>query len=50
VFAIRLLDLFVRGVLGNTQNFVVISFCHGLSVPGFNTNAAVNIFRVQRGA
>jgi hypothetical protein len=27
-FAIRLFDLFVRGVLGDTQYFVKVSFCH----------------------
>jgi len=27
-FAIRLFDLFIRGVLGDTQYFVKVSFCH----------------------
>ena len=30
MFAISLLDFFIRRVFGDAQNFVVISFCHGL--------------------
>jgi hypothetical protein len=45
MFAISFFDLFVGCVLGNAQDLVVVSFSHGLSVPGFNTNAAVNLLR-----
>ena len=42
VFAISLFNFFVGSVLGNAQDFVIVSFRHGLSVPVFKTNAAMN--------
>jgi hypothetical protein len=44
-FAIRLFDLFLRGVFGNTQSFVIVSFGHVLFAPMngliYNTKAAL---------
>jgi hypothetical protein len=50
VFAIRFFDFVFRGVLGYAQNLVVISFSHGLFVPGCNANAALTAQGDQRGA
>src|SRR3989344_2507565 len=47
--AIGLLDFFVRGVLGNAQDFVKVSFGHGHSEPGWNRNAAQAPSRAPRG-
>ena len=47
--AIGLLDFFFRGVLGNAQDFVIVSFGHGRSEPGWNRNAAQAPSRAPRG-
>jgi len=39
MLAISLLYFFIRGVLGNTQDFVVVSFGHGLVETAFSASA-----------
>src|SRR6218665_743666 len=48
-FAISLLDFFIRGVLGNAEDFVKVSFGHGHSEPGWSRNAAQAPPWVSRG-